>query len=77
MIDDATVSALLARLRAGKHDDLDAWRTRVRRFGSPEPRGLGMPTVPGPTAASSVTLAAGVLGVSVEEWLRYAQASPD
>ena len=77
MIEDAKVSELLARLRAGKYDDLDAWRARVERFGSPEVRGVGITTVPGSAAVSPVILAAGVLGVSGEEWLRWGQASPD
>jgi len=76
MIEDAEVSALLARLRGGKYADMDAWRARVERFGGPELRGVGM-SAPGCTAVSPVTLAAGVLGVSVEEWLQYGEASPD
>ena len=76
MIEDAKVSELLARLRAGKYDDLDACRAGVERFGRPEVRGVGITTVPGSTAVSPVMLA-GVLGVSGEEWLRWGQASPD
>ena len=48
MIEDAKVSALLARLRAGKYDDLDAWRARVDRFGSPEVHGVGITHRAGP-----------------------------
>jgi hypothetical protein len=39
VIVDAKVSELLARLRAGRHDDLDRWRARVETFGSPELHG--------------------------------------
>ena len=77
MIEDANISELLARLRAGKYDDFDPWRARVERFGGPELRWVGITTVPGSAAMSPVLLAAGVLGVPDEEWLRYGQASPD
>ena len=56
---------------------MDAWRARREGFDSPEVHGVGITPVPGRTAVSPVMLAAGVLGVSGEEWLPYGHASPD